>query len=65
MQEDFPGVEPLQVDARKQGVKDPGDHDDQGKVHAEAVQQLVRFVLLCKRPNVEDKSRVSLLHFGG
>ena len=39
-------MEPLQIDARQQDVKDGGDHDDEGKVHAEDVQQLVRFVLL-------------------
>ena len=58
-------METLQVDASQHGVEDPGDHDDEGKGHAEVVQQLVRFVLLCKRPNVEDKNRVSLPHFGG
>ena len=65
LQDDPPGVEPLQVDERQQGVEDPGDHGDDGKGDAEPVQQLVRFVLLCKRPNVEDKNRVSLTHFGG
>ena len=65
MQDDLPGMEPLQVDGGQQGVKGSGDHDDKGKGHTEVVQQLVRFVLLCIGPNVEDKSRVSLTHFGG
>ena len=58
-------MEPLQVGSSQQGVKDPGDDDAQGKGYAEAVQQLVCFVLLCKCPNVEDKNRVSLTHFEG
>ena len=58
-------MEPLQVDSCQQGIEDAGDDDNKGKGHAEVVQQLVGFVLLCKRPNVEDKSRVSLTHFGG
>ena len=58
-------MEPLQVDGCQQGVKDPGDQDDKGKDHAEGIQQLVRFVLLCKRPNVENKNRVSLPPLGG
>ena len=61
----LPGVEPRQVDGCQKGVEEMGDHDDEGKGHAEAVQQLVCFVLLCKRPNVEEKNRVSLPHFGG
>ena len=65
MQDDLPGMEPLQIDARQQGVEGSGDHDDKGKRHTEIVQQLVRLVLLCECPNVEDKSRVSLTHFGG
>ena len=65
MQDDPPGIEPLQVDDPQQGVEDLDDHDDEGKGHAEVVQQLVGLVLLCKRPNVEDKNRVSLPHFGG
>ena len=58
-------MEPLQVDCGQQGVKGSGDHDDKGKRHTEVVQQLVRFVLLCIGPNVEDKSRVSPTHFEG
>ena len=65
LQDDLPGMEPLQINGRQQDVEDAGDHDDKGKGHAEAVQQLVRLVLLCKGPNVEDKSRVSLPHLGG
>ena len=64
MQDDLPGMEPLQIDARQQGVEGSGDHDDKGKRHTEIVQQLVRLVLLCKRPNVEDKGRVSFAHLG-
>ena len=58
-------METLQVDASQQDVKEAGDHDDKGKGDTETVQQLIRFVLLCKRPNVEDKSRVSLPHLRG
>ena len=58
-------MEPLEVDGSQQGVKKAGDDDDEGKGLTKAVQQLVRFVLLCKRPNVQEKSRVSLAHFGG
>ena len=65
MQDNFPGVEPLEVDGSQQGVKEAGDDDDEGKGLAKAVQQLIRFVLLCKRPNVEEKNRVSLAYFGG
>ena len=57
-------MEPLQVDDPQKGVEDPGDHDDERKGHAEVVQQLIGLVLLCKRPNVEDKSRVFLIHLG-
>ena len=65
MQEDPPGMELLQVDCCQQSVEDAYEHDDEGKGHAEAVQQLVCFVLLCKRPNVEDKNRVSVPYIGG
>ena len=65
LQDDLPGMEPLQIDGGQQDVKDGGDHDGEGKGHAEDFQQLVRLVLLCKRPNVEDESRVSLPHLGG
>ena len=58
-------MEPLQVDGSQEGVEDPDDHDDEGKGHAEVVQQLVRLVLLGKGPDVEEKSRVSLPRFGG
>ena len=58
-------MEPLQVDGSQEGVEDPDDHDDEGKGHAEVVQQLVCFVLLCISPNVEEKRRVSLFHLGG
>ena len=58
-------METLQVDGSQQGVKEAGDYDDKGKIDTEVVQQLVGLVLFCKRPNVEDKSRVSLAHFGG
>ena len=58
-------METLQVDDSQQGIEEAGDHDDKGKRHAEVVQQLVGLVLPCERPNVEDKSRVSLTHFGG
>ena len=64
LQENPPGVEPFQIDSRQQGVKDAGHHDDKRQRRAQAVQQLVRLILLCKRPNVEDKSRVSLPHLG-
>ena len=63
MQDDVPGVEPLEVGGRQQGVEDPGDHDDQGKNHAEVVEQLVGGVLLRIRPDVEKKSSVFLTHF--
>ena len=63
LQEDLPGVEPLEVGDRQQGVEDPGDHDDQGKSHPEVVEQLVGGVLLGVRPNVEDKSSVFFTHF--
>ena len=63
LQDDPPGVEPLQVDSRQEGIEDTGHHDDEGQRPAEA-QQLIRFVLLCKRTNVEDQSRVSLPHLG-
>ena len=65
MQDYLPGVEPLQVDNPQQGIEDPGDHDDDGKGDAEIAQQLVGLVLFCKRPNVGNKSRVSLTHFEG
>ena len=58
-------METLQVDDSQQGIEEAGDHDDKGKRHSKVVQQLVGFVLLCKRPNVENKSRVSLTHFEG
>ena len=58
-------MEPLEVDGSQQGVKEAGDDDDEGKGLAKAVQQLVRFVLLCKCPNVQEKNRVSLTNFGG
>ena len=48
-------MEPLEVGGRQQGVEDPGDHDDEGKRLTEAVQQLVRLVLLVVRPDVVDK----------
>ena len=41
------------------------DPNKQGKNDCEAVQQLERFVLFCKRPNVEDKDRISLPHVEG
>ena len=63
MQDDLPGVEPLEVGGRQQGVEDPGDHDDQGKSQAEVVEQLIGGVLLWVRPNVEDESSVFLTHF--
>ena len=28
LQDDLPGVEPLEVGGRQQGVEEPGDHDD-------------------------------------
>ena len=65
MQKNPPGVELLQVDGCKQSVKEPCDHDNDGKGHDEVVQQIVGFVLLCKRPDVEDKDGVSLSHVGG
>ena len=58
-------MEPLQVDGSQEGVEDPDDHDNEGKGHAEAVQQLVRIVLLGKGPDVEEKKRVSLTNFEG
>ena len=59
-------MEQLQVDGRQQGIEEAGDYDDEGKRHAEVVQQLVRFVLLGISPNVEEKQRrVSLPHIGG
>ena len=64
LQDDPPGVEPLQVDGSQQGVKEAGHHDDERQGHAQVVQQLVRLVLLCKRPNVEDEGRVSFLYLG-
>ena len=65
LQEDLPGVEPFQVDGCHKGVKEPCDQDGEGKQNAEVAQQLVCFVLLCKRPNVEDKGRMSFSHTGG
>ena len=65
MQDDLPGMKPFEVDGRQQGIEEEGDHDDEGKGHAEVVQQLVCFVLLCISPNVEEKRRVSLPHLGG
>ena len=65
MQDDLPGMEPLQIDGGQQGVEGGGDHDDEGKCHTEAVQQIICFVLLCKRSNVEDKGRVFLPHLRG
>ena len=64
MQDDLPGVEPLEVGGRQEGIEDPSDHDDQGKSHPEVVEQLVGSVLLGVRPNVEEKSRVFFTHFG-
>ena len=58
-------MEPLQVDGPQQGVEDPGEDGKNGKGDAELVQQLVGLVLLCKRPNVVDKNKVSLTHFVG
>ena len=58
-------MEPLQVDGSQEGIKDPDDHDDKGKGHAEVVQHLVRFILLGISPNVEEKRRVSLPYLGG
>ena len=63
MQDDLPGVEPLEVGGRQQGVEDPGYHDDQGKSQAEVVEQLVGSVFLGIGPNVEDESDVFLTHF--
>ena len=64
LQDDLPGVEPLEVGGRQQGVEDPGDHDEQGQGHAEVVQQLIGFVLLWVGSDVVDQSRVFLAHFG-
>ena len=64
MQDDLPGVEPLEVGGRQKGVEDPGDHDDQGKSHADIIEQLVGSVFLWIRSDVEDKSSVFFTHFG-
>ena len=50
-----------QVGRNQEGI----DYHDEGKRDAEAVQQLVAFVLLCKCPNGEDKSTVFLSNVGG
>ena len=50
-----------QVGRNQQGI----DYDDEGKQNAEAVQQLVSFVLLCKCPNRLDKSSVFFSDVGG
>ena len=55
---------PLEVGGRQQGLEHGGDHDDELKRLAEKVQQLVRLVLLIVRPDVVDKCRVLLPHFG-
>ena len=64
LQDDLPGVKPLEVGGRQQGVEDPGDHDEQGQGQAEIVQQLVGLVLLWVGSDVVDQSRVFLAHFG-
>ena len=64
MQEDFPGVKPFQIDTSQQSVEEAGDYNYNGKESAKAAEQLIRFVLLCQRPNVKDKNSVSLPHFG-
>ena len=63
MQEDPPGVEPLEVGGRQQGIEDPSEEDRQGQGDAEGVQRLIGLVLSCVRPDVLDKSRVSLSNF--
>ena len=63
LQDNLPGVKPFEVGDSQQGVKDPADHNGQGKRDAEAVEQLEGFVLLGKRPDMEEKGRVSLPNF--
>ena len=55
MQDDLPGMEPLEIGGRQQGLENGGDHDGERKRLAQTVQQLVSLVLLIVRPDVVDK----------
>ena len=64
MQDDLPGMEPLEEGGRQQGLEHGGGHDDEGKRLAQTVQQLVRLVLLVVRPDVVHKCQVLFSYFG-
>ena len=64
LQNDLPGVEPLEVDESEDEVEDGGDDDKDGQLPAQPGQQVEGLVLLGERPNVVAEGQVLLSHFG-
>ena len=63
LQDDLPGVEPLEVDDGKEEVEEGGGDDKDRQVPAQPGEQVEGLVLLFVSPDVVAKGKVLLSHF--
>ena len=63
LQNDPPGVEPLEVDDGKEEVEEGGGDDEDRQVPAQPGEQVVGLVLLFVRPDVVAEGQVLFGHF--
>ena len=63
LQDDLPGVEPLEVDDGKEEVEEGGGDDEDRQVPAQPGEQVEGLVLLFIRPDVVAEGQVLFGHF--
>ena len=63
LENDLPGVEPLEVDDGKEEVEERGGDDEDRQVPAQPGEQVEGLVLLVIRPDVVAEGHVLLSHF--